>query len=1108
MRLRFTVTSRQAAAILGVSALAALALLGLGTTQLSWPWFSVWLILLLGVAIAGGSGWGERVLGVRRPTAWLLLLAGGALMNLHLYWIQLHRQRSERLDVTGVYLQPSGAFTIGAGTPGLDVRLAGSLAEQDRWEMRVRREGQGFRILALDGVDWVDRRRGDAWTRLARLRGLVGGLADWQPVWGEELGRERRSVIVRDSMGRGAPLRLRAVGQRGQIEWQGRRARLDVPGSSVLDRRLARALRRGITLDELRWDGEVPRGAARVAITLGAPGISTPLGFLRWPRYRLAVRDSALRSAGTGAPALGLQIGADDTLRVGSRGRVWAFALRSAPPMRWRSSDVVQLRFVQRPGSRGWPLPAPDECSSDGACALVSSHPLPPPIAHFDLSGFGLDTARYALLGRLDRLQRSDSLRLVTDTSSRMIAFGEVQAIEARRLRGDAPAAGFLLRVHRPEASDWASLAWTLLGLTGFLALCGRAVARSPLAAGWLASTGSHATTAWLLVNVTTVLLAVRLLLGLRVTYAAPFYERGAATAVGLWIATGVLCVVLAWWPVLWRAALRLTRRRGSRGPAVELMPPPRALPVRRQVLGALLPPLGVALLLVATTLRLEDAMGVALVVSLALLAWLAVAVSEIAAAPERLVDHPLSMLTAETTTPGDLRATLAITAGLGLGVAVASRAPVASILAVVVLVTVMLLPRAVRRIRSRRRVAVALATTDTDDASRNEGSPTPSGLPVALRAVEVRAPVRRAIEWGAALVLVVSVARLLDLLQGPTLLLGIIVMLFLLAVRAGVLSARRFGAADAKASGARGRLALLSALMLPIGALALAGLFDVGLALVVFVPLFVTVLLAASSAPMGRPLAVGAAALFAVAAWAAGSVLFPSTAALERDGRADVRRVALRFEHMGGPVARLADLTEPTRVAVRRAIVRGLAARRPELLEQLLPAAGPSEARDEIVPSIEQAWGGRAYAASGATGAGFARTASFGRGISAATSYAENAFAVYVLSEHGAIGGLAVLAAYAVLAGIIARWALGVVRATGRDAPPAAALAVVGGGTLLLVLPAAYVALSNVGVVPLTGQNMPFLGLNAWSDVLFVSAIVSAMLSTLTSLAGAEADA
>ena len=67
-------------------------------------------------------------------------------------------------------------------------------------------------------------------------------------------------------------------------------------------------------------------------------------------------------------------------------------------------------------------------------------------------------------------------------------------------------------------------------------------------------------------------------------------------------------------------------------------------------------------------------------------------------------------------------------------------------------------------------------------------------------------------------------------------------------------------------------------------------------------------------------------------------------------------------------------------------------------------------------------------------------------------------------------------------------------------------ALAVVVGGALMLTIPAAYVAASNLGIVPLTGQNMPFLGLNAWSDVTFVSAMVSAMVAILVAGATREA--
>jgi len=1114
VRMRLTLPPGRAVAIVLASAIGSLTLVALGTTQLSWPWFSIWILTLLLLAVAGGSAWTRR-LGLTPARAWIALLLGGATMNLHLYWIQLHRQRSERLDVTGVYLQAADGFTVGAGLRGLDVHLAGALTEQDRWSMRIAHDGGRFRVQALDGVDWLERKRGDGWTRLARVRRLAGGRSEWSPLWGDELSRDRRAMLVTEAGGREHRLELTDDGARGTLRWDGQRVRLSEASSPVLDRRLARRLRTGVPLDELTWEGAPDTITRKLVVTQVAPAITTPFGLLRWPRYRLASRDTTLRiGAVTPAGALAT-FEPGDTIRIGSRGRVWAFAARLAPPSRWRASDVVQLSFVQRPSSRGWPLPASDECTLDAACAVVSSHPLPPPVAYFDLSGAGLDTARYALLGRLDRPSPGiDSLRFVSDTAVLSIPYGEVRAVEARRLVPDARAGGYLLRVHRPEASDWGSLAWTVLGLTVFLLLCGRALRAGPRTRGWFEHANPHARAAWLIANVATVLLSVRLLLGLRVTYAAPFYDRGAATAVGLWLAVGTLLVLLAWWPVLWAAALPLVRRVGPGTAVLTGVVATAPLPDRRTTLRMLMPPLLVAIVLALSVLRVEDAIGAVFAVALALFAWMAVAVSEIARAPERLGDDAIALLTAETTATEDLRPTLALTAAIGLGITLASRAPYA-MLAVLAAGGVAALIARVRSRGAARRALIPAAAGGAPPAE--EHRPEHDPMPEPLRAEVVRAPVRRALGWGAVLVALVSVARIAELLQGPTLLFGIIVMLFLLAVRAGVLCARRLERREATASGGaaltgralvRDRLALLSALMLPLGALAVAGMFDVGLALVVFVPLFLTVVIAAGAERMGRELLVAATILFVAASWAASSVLFPNVDALEREGRTDIERGTVLFAQLGGPVARLADLTEPTRVAVRRAIVRGLAARHPELLEQLLPSVGPSEARDEIIPSLEQAWGGRAYAASGWTGAGFARTAVLGRGVSAATSYAENTFAVYVLSEHGALGGLAVLALYATLAVAALWWALRARRMIVAVPARAAALAIVVGGTLLLVLPAAYVALSNLGIVPLTGQNMPFLGLNAWSDVVFVGAITSAMLAALAGLAATERSA
>jgi cell division protein FtsW (lipid II flippase) len=163
--------------------------------------------------------------------------------------------------------------------------------------------------------------------------------------------------------------------------------------------------------------------------------------------------------------------------------------------------------------------------------------------------------------------------------------------------------------------------------------------------------------------------------------------------------------------------------------------------------------------------------------------------------------------------------------------------------------------------------------------------------------------------------------------------------------------------------------------------------------------------------------------------------------------------------------------------------------------------SAAPSPAREEIVPALEQVWGGKAYSAGRNKGEGLASPTVIGRGVPEAVSYAENTFAVYIMAEHGFYGALVVLLLYALLTAAVLPI---LVTSTTSPVVPGSrdttAVAITVGGVLAVSLPALYVAASNVGVVPLTGQNMPILGLNAWSDVLFSSAIVSAVLAILVS--------
>ena len=159
------------------------------------------------------------------------------------------------------------------------------------------------------------------------------------------------------------------------------------------------------------------------------------------------------------------------------------------------------------------------------------------------------------------------------------------------------------------------------------------------------------------------------------------------------------------------------------------------------------------------------------------------------------------------------------------------------------------------------------------------------------------------------------------------------------------------------------------------------------------------------------------------------------------------------------------------------------------------------SNALFAAAPSRDQVWGGRAYAASGFTGTGFAGTPVLGRGIPTAVSYAENSYSVYVLSEHGALGGIGILLAYLALLVVVGVWIYRVHETVQDTQLGLAVLAMTVGGVLWLVLPAVYVAASNLALVPLTGQNMPFLGLNSWADVVLVSGLSTGIVFGLAAL-------
>ena len=126
-----------------------------------------------------------------------------------------------------------------------------------------------------------------------------------------------------------------------------------------------------------------------------------------------------------------------------------------------------------------------------------------------------------------------------------------------------------------------------------------------------------------------------------------------------------------------------------------------------------------------------------------------------------------------------------------------------------------------------------------------------------------------------------------------------------------------------------------------------------------------------------------------------------------------------------------------------------------------------------------------RAYAASGGTwGNGLYGTPYVRRAISEDVALTDNAFAVFVLSEHGFAGGAALLSAYLALALLL----LASATIAGRAVNEVPRGILLGGLAMYVAVPALYMAAANVSLLPLTGQNLPLLGLRSGADVAFAS--------------------
>jgi hypothetical protein len=184
--------------------------------------------------------------------------------------------------------------------------------------------------------------------------------------------------------------------------------------------------------------------------------------------------------------------------------------------------------------------------------------------------------------------------------------------------------------------------------------------------------------------------------------------------------------------------------------------------------------------------------------------------------------------------------------------------------------------------------------------------------------------------------------------------------------------------------------------------------------------------------------------------------------------------------------------LTDDEPVRLTTPEVRYAAALHDESLQQHLAKADTADAR-KILDTLQQDWGMRYYAGLGETaGRGYFGADFTGRGVTWPVALSENVFSAFVLSEHGWLGGTLVLATYLLLILLLLGSA-----ATGcaqRSYIPRALL--LAGLAAFLAVPTLYMAAANASLLPLTGQNIPGLGLLSPADVGFI-ALISALAVT-----------
>src|SRR5688572_4739016 len=122
----------------------------------TWQWFPIGLLFLLLLALCVAIPTVRRRFFPGHPVRpWSLLVATSWLFVIHSYYVELRRQRSERLELLGVQVPtpPVRAITLGVDD-SVDVRLERASDPTIRWRLTLGPTAEGkLAVREMRGID-------------------------------------------------------------------------------------------------------------------------------------------------------------------------------------------------------------------------------------------------------------------------------------------------------------------------------------------------------------------------------------------------------------------------------------------------------------------------------------------------------------------------------------------------------------------------------------------------------------------------------------------------------------------------------------------------------------------------------------------------------------------------------------------------------------------------------------------------------------------------------------------------------------------------------------------------------------------------------------------